>query len=201
MIAAIVLAGGASVRMGTPKALLRFRGTTFLQAILDAGRALGLQPRLVVLGHDADNILSHIELDSDVVVAISQELHAGPIGSIRAGIRQLLNHSVEGALIWHVDRPHIQLDTIRSVIDAFRTRGLPIALPLLAGRRGHPVLFGRSVFEELLAAPNEQGARAVIHAEPSRIAEVPVDDPAVLEDIGTPEAYQELLRRIDGIRE
>ncbi len=70
-------------------------------------------------------------------------------------------------------------------------------VPSYQARRGHPVIFGRAVFEELLAVPDDQGARAVVRSDPSRVAVVPVDDPAVTEDIDTPEAYMELLRRED----
>jgi CTP:molybdopterin cytidylyltransferase MocA len=196
MIAAIIPAGGASERMGKPKALLPYRGRTFLDTILDACRALGLQQRIVVLGYDADNILSGIDL-SEATVLTNPAPESGPIGSIRVGIQAILNHPVEGALVWHVDRPHVAIATIEALLDRFRQEGEPIVVPSYQARRGHPVIFGRAVFEELLAVPDDQGARAVVRSDPSRVAVVPVDDPAVTEDIDTPEAYQELLRRED----
>ncbi len=189
-------AGGASERMGKPKALLPYRGRTFLDTILDACRALGLQQRIVVLGYDADNILSGIDL-SEATVLTNPAPESGPIGSIRVGIQAILNHPVEGALVWHVDRPHVAIATIEALLDRFRQEGEPIVVPSYQARRGHPVIFGRAVFEELLAVPDDQGARAVVRSDPSRVAVVPVDDPAVTEDIDTPEAYQELLRRED----
>jgi CTP:molybdopterin cytidylyltransferase MocA len=196
MIAAIIPAGGASERMGKPKALLPYRGRTFLDTILDACRALGLQQRIDVLGYDADNILSGIDL-SEATVLTNPAPESGPIGSIRVGIQAILNHPVEGALVWHVDRPHVAIATIEALLDRFRQEGEPIVVPSYQARRGHPVIFGRAVFEELLAVPDDQGARAVVRSDPSRVAVVPVDDPAVTEDIDTPEAYQELLRRED----
>jgi CTP:molybdopterin cytidylyltransferase MocA len=196
MIAAIIPAGGASERMGKPKALLPYRGRTFLDTILDACRALGLQQRIVVLGYDADNILSGIDL-SEATVLTNPAPESGPIGSIRVGIQAILNHPVEGALVWHVDRPHVAIATIEALLDRFRQEGEPLVVPSYQARRGHPVIFGRAVFEELLAVPDDQGARAVVRSDPSRVAVVPVDDPAVTEDIDTPEAYQELLRRED----
>lgn len=201
MISAIVLAGGASVRMGTPKALLRFRGTTFLEAILDAAFAVGLSPRVVVLGHDADKVLQGIDL-SDVVVAVSDELDAGPVGSIRAGVDAVLNHAVDAAIIWHVDQPHVRLETVRALVDTFRLERPAITLPTYSGQRGHPILLARSIFEELWGVQADQdGARAVVHADPSRVREVAVTDPAVLEDIDTPAAYQRLLKSVDSVRE
>ena len=196
MIAAIIPAGGASERMGAPKALLPYRGSTFLQTILDACRATGLQQRLVVLGSDADKILAGMDL-GDVTVLRNPLPESGPIGSIRAGVEAVLNHPVEGVLVWHVDRPHVATATIEALLDRFRRGAEPIVVPGYGGRRGHPVVFGRPVFEELLAAPEGEGARAVVRADPSRVAIVPVEDPAVTEDIDTPEAYRDLLRRED----
>jgi molybdenum cofactor cytidylyltransferase len=196
MIAAIIPAGGASERMGSPKALLPYRGRTFLGTILDACGALGLQQRLVVLGYDADNILSGIDL-SEATVLTNPAPERGPIGSIRLGIEAVFNHPVEAALVWHVDRPHVAIATVEALLDRSRQGGEPIVVPSYQARRGHPVIFGRAVFEELLSVPDDQGARAVVRSDPSRVAVVPVDDPAVTEDIDTPEAYKELLRRED----
>ena len=104
---------------------------------------------------------------------------------------------LKAALVWHVDRPHVAVATLAKLIDRFRQGGAAIVLPTLSGQRGHPVMFGREVFDELIETPDEEGARAVVRADPSRVALVPVDDPAVLEDIDTPEAYADLLRRTD----
>ncbi len=196
MIAAIVLAAGTSDRMGKPKAALAFRGTTFLGAILDAARALGLTKRVVVVGPDANNLLGINDL-SDVDVIRNNDLATGPIGSIRLAIRELLNHPVEGLLVWHVDRPHISLATIQALLDRFRVGDAAIVIPTYKGRRGHPVIFSRVVFDELLRAPASEGARRVVRADPARVAEVPVSDRAVLEDINSPQAYQELVRQSD----
>lgn len=196
VIAAIVPAAGASTRMSAPKALLRMRDTTFLGAILEATKALGLSPRVLVVGEDHDNVLAAHALD-DVITVRNPRLESGPIGSIRLAVRQLLNHPVEGALVWHVDRPHVRLTTVAALVDRYRQGGCAIVVPAYEGRRGHPVLFGRAVFEELLAVPDDLGARGVVRADPRRVAAEPVDDPAVLESIDTPEAYEQLLRRID----
>jgi molybdenum cofactor cytidylyltransferase len=85
--------------------------------------------------------------------------------------------------------------TVSTLVSAFLRSGKSIALPIFEGKRGHPVLFGWPVFEELLNAPDSLGARSVVRADPSRVVEVAVSDSAVVEDIDTPEAYQELCRR------
>jgi molybdenum cofactor cytidylyltransferase len=199
MFAAIILAAGASERMGYPKALLPYRGASFLSGILDACYAAGIEKRVVVLGYFADKILREIDL-SDVIVTTSENLEAGPIGSIRAGIRALVNHPVDAALVWPVDRPHVSVATVSALLDRFRAAPAPIVVPTYGGRRGHPVLFGKAVFAELLAAPDAVGAKAVVRKDAGRVVPVPVDDAAVLEDFNTPEDYKDLLRKEDRLR-
>jgi molybdenum cofactor cytidylyltransferase len=89
---------------------------------------------------------------------------------------------------------------VAALVDAFRRTGAPIVVPTFQGRRGHPVLFARSTFAELLDAPDDQGARAVVRKDPGRVTEVPVSDSAVLEDLNTPDDYKALLRREDRVR-
>ena len=199
MFAAIILAAGASERMGYPKALLPYRGAPFLTGILTACYAAGIEKRVVVLGYFADKILQEIDL-SEAIVATSENLEAGPIGSIRAGIRALVNHPVEATIVWPVDRPHVSVDTVSALLDKFREVHGPIVVPTYSGRRGHPVLFGKEVFAELLGAPDAVGAKAVVRKDPNRVIAVPVDDAAVLEDFNTPEDYKGLLRKEDKLR-
>jgi molybdenum cofactor cytidylyltransferase len=137
---------------------------------------------------------------SDVIIAKNEDLEAGPIGSVRAGLAAIAPFPVDAVLVWPVDRPHVAVSTVEALLDAFRATHQPIVVPTHGGRRGHPVLFARRVFAELLGAPNSEGARAVVHRDPTRIAEVAVDDPAVLEDFNTPDDYKKLLRREDEVR-
>jgi molybdenum cofactor cytidylyltransferase len=194
MIALLVLAAGESRRMGYPKPLLRYRGKTFLESILDAASAAGLEKCLIALAPDADNVLQAHQLLSGMVVR-NEAPEAGPIGSIRAGIRAVLNHPVEALLVWPVDHPHVSVSTVQALVARFYQTRAAIVVPVYRGRRGHPVLFSRSVFEELLESSDSEGARAVVRKDPNRVTEVPVGDPAILEGIDTPAQYEALLRR------
>ncbi len=200
MIAATVISAGTSSRMGYPKALLEFRGRTFLETILDAMRAVGVQRRVVVLGPDADKILKHIDL-RDVTVLSTECLEAGPIGSIRAAIREVQAHPVDGLLVWPVDMPQVTIATLETLLEQFRGSDRPIVVPEFEGTRGHPVIFGRTTFQELLEAPDAEGARSVVRADSGRVVTVSVSDPGVVEDLNTPSEYQRLITRHDGIRE
>ncbi|MFC1639838.1 NTP transferase domain-containing protein [Gemmatimonadota bacterium] len=196
MIAATVLAAGASKRMGFPKALLDYRGRTFLQSILDVTEVLGLQ-RLVALGHDADKVLAQHDLHG-VTRVTNQEMAAGPIGSIRASIRAIENHPFDALLVWPVDFPHVAVDTAQALIDRFSEHDMPaIVIPEYEGRGGHPVIFGRSVFDELLSVSESVGAKAVVLADSRRVARISVSDSAVVDRLNTPDAYRDLVRRTD----
>lgn len=190
VIGAIVLAAGASSRMGTAKALLPYRGQTFLEHILATCRLEGLDPRVVALGLDADEIARSMDLSSTTVVR-NPDPATGPLRSLKLAL-SVLNQTVEGALVWHVDRPHVSARTVRALLEAARAGSSPILVPSFSERRGHPTIFMRGVFGELLRTPDEFGARAVVRADPDRVTVVPVDDPAVLADVDTPEDYDVL---------
>jgi len=196
MIAATILSAGASSRMGFPKALLTFHDGTFLQSILDAAAAAGIHRRIVVVGRDADKILAKHDL-REVTVVATEDFDAGPIGSVRAAIREVESHPIDGLLVWPVDMPHVTVATVQALEDGFRESGAAIAVPEFAGKGGHPVIFGRAVFDELLQAPAGEGARAVVRADPSRVLRVSVPDAAVVQDLNTPKEYQTLQRRED----
>lgn len=165
-----------------------------MESVLSASAAAGLEPAVVVLGPDAANVLRSVDLQHAILVR-NDRPETGQIGSIRQGILAVINRPVDGAVVWPVDQPHVQVGTVDRLIEEFRRAHAMIAVPVNAGRRGHPVLFGRDVFQELLDAPEDVGARAVMRAVPARVTEVAVDDAAVLEDIDTPQAYEDLLRR------
>ncbi len=196
MLAAMILAAGESRRMGFPKALLRYRNKSFLESILEATSAAGLEPSVVVLGPDGSKILASVHLRGALEVR-NDHPETGQIGSIKQGVSAIINRPVEAVLVWPVDQPHVLVRTVELLVEEFRRSGMPVVLPVHEGRRGHPVLFGREVFEELLNAPADLGARAVVRAQQQkgRVVEVSVADPAVTDDIDTPEAYEQLVRR------
>jgi molybdenum cofactor cytidylyltransferase len=196
MIAATILSAGASSRMGYPKALLAYHHGTFLQSILDATAAAGIHRRIVVVGPNPDKILEKHDL-RDVTVVTTERFDAGPIGSIRAAIREVQAHPIDGLLVWPVDMPHVTIATVETLVDEFRESAAAIVVPVFEGKGGHPVIFGREVFDELLSAPDQEGARSVVRADPSRVLRVPVADSAVVEDLNTPGQYRSLQRRED----
>lgn len=188
MIAAIVLAAGKSERMmGHPKALLRFRGRTFLEHILEAIADAGISSTTVVVGHHRTEIVSAFQLPS---VVFNPDYEQGMSTSVQAGVRAL-PAGVKGAGIFLVDHPLIDRATITALVAQVKPGG--IVLPTHGGRRGHPVFFSSGLFSEILELRPDQGLNIVVRRDPQRIIEVPASNAGVLHDVDTPEDFEKLL--------
>jgi molybdenum cofactor cytidylyltransferase len=200
MLAGVVLAAGRSARMGYPKALLDFRGAPFVTRILEALEALDLKHRVVVLGPDAP-LIRPLLARHECLIVHTPDVDAGPIASLRAALDTLRSARPGGAVVWPVDFPHVRLATVERLIDVHqRTRPRPpVVVPTFGGRRGHPIIWDQAVFPELETsdAAARAGARAVLRAHEGEAAFVAVDDPAVVDEINTPEDYERLVREIN----
>lgn len=196
-IAAIVLAGGRSARMGSPKALLDFRGQPFVVRILEALTALEVKTRVVVLGPAAPRVRAALA-GQECLIVENQDVEGGPIVSLRAGLRALEAVRPAGVLAWPVDLPHVRVSTVDRLLETFRREDPrpPAVVPSFGERRGHPVLWNSATFDELLTseAAGREGARAVLHAHAAELVTVPVDDPAVIDALNTPADYERLIR-------
>jgi molybdenum cofactor cytidylyltransferase len=191
MIAALILAGGESRRMGSPKALVPYHGLTFVEHLLAATQHARIGITRVVLGARAEEIRAKIPVKESQVV-INEEWERGPLSSIHAGLRSLEGQDVEAALICPVDHPLVTLHLVGAIIAAFDRTGKAIVVPSYRGKRGHPVLFAKSLFAELMSAPIEVGARAVVRAHPQEIEEVPTEEEGVVLNLNDPGALAKL---------
>lgn len=192
MVGAIILAAGESRRMGSSKPLLPFAESNFLGRLLEEFRASKAWPIVVVLGHQADRIQGQIAF-GEARPVVNEDYRQGMLSSIRMGLQELSETSVEAALICPVDHPKVSRMLVDLLIRRFEEAKSPIVLPVVAGRRGHPVLFSRELFKDLMQAPDSVGARQVVWDHADDVLEVALDDPGAVLDVDTPEDYRKLV--------
>ncbi len=190
-IAGIILAAGASSRMGQDKALLRWDDKTFLEHLLAALKAAGTDPVRVVLGGNADQVQKKISFGAGEVV-LNPDWQKGMLSSLVVGLNSL-PADVEAAVVCLVDHPCVSSTLIRALRENFRTGGKLIVVPTYRGRRGHPVLFSATLFDELRAAPLKVGARHVVRRHAGDILELPTKEEGVLLNTNDRAAYEKIL--------
>lgn len=185
MIAAVILSGGSSSRMGSPKALLSYQGRPFLEHLLEVTRHPKIGVRRVVLGAHAEEITRAVALHADEIV-INEEWENGQLSSLHAAMRSL-PAGTEGMLVCPIDHPLISGALVEDLVEAFYAARAPIVVPVYEGRRGHPVLFSAAVYEELEKAPMDVGARAVVWAHTKELLEVGTTEEGCVLNLNDPE--------------
>lgn len=180
----IILAAGESRRMGYPKPLLKIGDRTFIEQIAET--MLAVVPRLViVIGAHGDRVRAAIPNDARIAIVENPNYERGQLSSLKVGLGAL-QPDAAGALVHLGDHPLVKVETFRAVVDSYNQAHEPILVARHDGHRGHPVIFDRAVFYELQAAPEEEGARHVVNANPSRVFCVDLPDPGINLDLDTP---------------
>lgn len=192
MLAAVILSGGESRRMGSPKALLEFQGRPFLEHLLELARHPKIGVTRVVLGATPDAILVKLRLDPATVV-LNPAWEKGQLSSIQAAIRSLPENGTDGMLLCLIDHPLITAALVGDLIDKFYASRKQIIIPVHQGKRGHPVIFSCKLYEELLAAPLETGARAIVWNHPEEVLEVPTAEEGVVLNLNDPQTFRHVL--------
>jgi len=189
MLAAAILAAGESRRMGEPKALLPYRGTTFLGHLIEVTRHPRVGITRIVLGAGAEAIQAKLQIDPATIV-INSEWSKGQLSSIQAAIRSLPAGITEGLILCPVDHPLVSAALVAELITRFDAAKNSIALPTYHGRRGHPVIFPSSMYEELLKASPGVGARQVVWAHADAVVPVPTEEEGVVMNLNDPESLK-----------
>lgn len=184
----MILAAGASQRMGTPKALLAWQGTTLLQFALEQARAAAVDDIVVVLGPATRHLASALQ---DVAVSLNPDPETGRSASIRIG-SEAMSDDVQAVVVQSVDQP-CSADVLTALFSA-ATDGVDIVVPTYGGRRGHPICLAGHLLPELRAVTEEtHGLRAVVRQHAARLVEVPVNSEWVLWNLNDPAAYAAAL--------
>jgi molybdenum cofactor cytidylyltransferase len=194
MIVAVILSAGESSRMGRPKALLPIDGETFIERIVGALKESAVGKVMVILGHNAAEMKRRIE-HLPVEILENANYRLGQLSSLQVAVQRLEGEAdCDGMLVHLVDHPYIAAQLVDAMIDKFFATGKLIIVPRYHGKRGHPVIFSRKLFQELLAAPMDQGAKAVVNAHRGDTLEIDTTDEGITVDIDTPELYRQYVK-------
>jgi molybdenum cofactor cytidylyltransferase len=202
MISAILLAGGESRRMqGDFKPLLKWGSRTVIAACVDNLRRSRVDEIIVVLGHRESEIRARLA-GAGVQFAINQDYRRGMLSSIKTGF-PLVSPRADGVLVALVDQPMVGPEVINPLAISFGDYEKKISVPTYQGRHGHPIIVSREFEDEIMQLDENSpdGLRALLDAHRHEIQEVPVDSPAVLEDIDSPEDYERLSRQVQPLYE
>lgn len=192
MLAAAILAAGESRRMGKPKALLPYRGHTFAEHLVETMKHPRVGIIRIVLGARAEELQVKLNVESGSIV-VNEDWQTGQLSSIQAAIRSLPQGATEGLMICPVDHPLVSPKLVDVLIEAFDSTAKRIVLPTFQGRRGHPVIFHASLYDELLAASVEVGARQVVWAHAEEVLEVPTEEEGVILNLNDPAALRKAM--------
>ncbi len=148
---------------------------------------------MVVVGADSEAIRAGARPRPHVRIVDNPDYERGQLTSLVAGLRAVDSAGASAALVTLVDVPLVSAATVRTLIAVQRERGAPVVRPVSNGRHGHPVIFGRILFEELERADPAQGAKPIVRAHAANMIEVPVKDEGAFTDIDTREDYERFI--------
>lgn len=184
----IILAAGGSRRMGQPKQLLAYHGTTLIGHALQNGLECLCDPVIVVLG--ANHTLIRKSLPEHVAkIVVNDGWESGLSSSIRCGVEALLRDvpNVTAAIISLCDQPHVTKELLDRLVNAHSSQGANIAACSYGGSAGVPALFGRDYFPALFTLAGDSGAKKILAENPKLVHLVPFDEGII--DIDTPADY------------
>jgi molybdenum cofactor cytidylyltransferase len=178
---AIILAGGESKRMKTPKLLLPFRGKTMIESVIENVTSSKVDNTMVVLGSVSELILEIIT-GLKVNHCYNDNYKEGMLSSVKCGFRNL-PPDLQAVLVFQGDQPLIPPQTVNDVINSWRMSGKGIVIPVSSGKRGHPILIDRKYRDEVEKLRED-------------VLEVEVNTSVILRDIDTPEDYINEINQI-----
>ena len=181
--------------MGRAKATLPLDATdTFLTRIVRTFLEAGVDDVVVVVGHEADAIVSSFSASGlPARFIVNHDYDRGQWSSLVAGLGVVDRPGVSATLMTLVDVPLVTADTVRAVLACYRRTHAPVVRPTAGSRHGHPLLVDRSLFAELRAADPAEGAKPVIRAHASAAGDIAIADEGAFRDIDTEEDYLRMI--------
>lgn len=196
-VGGVILAAGASSRMGRPKGALPLNpeGETVIQRVVRVMFEAGVPRVVVVVGAHPGVADSLDRADRRLGIVHHPDWAEGQLSSLQCGLRALRQDgAVEGAIVTLVDVPLVRPETVVQLLKAWQRTGAPIVRPMCGDSHGHPVLFDAAVLPDLLAADPQYGAKPVLRAHEPQIVNVLVEDAGAFFDLDTPDDYARALR-------
>lgn len=198
-ISGIILAAGLSTRIGEPKQLLPFESSTIIESVIDNLLGSKFDEVVVVIGHEAERIRSHIQ-NKPVKIVFNPDYRNGMLTSAQCGVRSI-SDSADAFALTLVDQPFITSNLINLVVDTHAETDRGITLPSYDNRRGHPVIFDRRYAADILALqPENGGVRSLFRKYAHDIHYVVVDTDRVIRDIDYRKDYLDAINEARSCR-
>jgi len=191
MIWAMILAAGESKRMGKPKLLLPYGEKTIIETIVKTVVSSNVENTLVILGSDREKIEEKIK-NFPVKIVYNRDFRSGMLSSVQCGFKAVPEET-RAVLVVLGDQPKISADVINKLIDAYKSTGKGIVLPVYKKERGHPVLIDAKYGEEVENLSPEVGLRGTVYNHPEDILEVDIETPSIFQDIDDESDYKREL--------
>ena len=189
-VAAVVLAGGESRRMGVPKMTLPWGERTVVSQVVSVVRAAGVGEIIVVTGGLAASVRDALAGEAVTLVHNAQYKDGEMLSSVRCGLSAAVHGQAEAALIVLGDQPQIQVDVVRHLLRRWQETDAEIVMPSYQMRRGHPWLLTRSLWQEVLSLKAGETLRDFLNVHQGDIVYQVVENDSILQDLDTPESYE-----------
>ncbi len=193
-VAGVVLAAGLSSRMGLNKMLLELGGRTLVRRAVTTAFSAGLDPVLVVLGHESDRVRAELS-GLPYTAVLNSDYARGMNTSLRAGIAALPDDAA-GAVVLLGDMPLVEASMVRALLTAFRRSGPTLALSSYGGVVAPPILYGRALFPDLRALEAESCGKSVVRSHRAEAVELQWP-PERLTDLDSPEDVERIRARLE----
>jgi len=195
MIGAVVLAAGESERMGKNKLLLEFEGKKVIELVIDALRGV-VDDIIVVLGHKPERLIPILK-GHGVRWTVNENYREGMTSSFKKGLRETKDS--EAVFLVLGDQPSINRNFLIGMIWAWKEKGAKIVSPVYKGKKGHPVLFDKRLFDEIMTLQKGEIIRNIIHRHSDELHLIEAEEWAVM-DMDTPEGFNKMKRYIKAYR-
>lgn len=193
MIAAVILAAGASSRMGEFKPLLPLAGKPVIEYGVRCFRQAGIRDIVVVAGHRAAELIPVLER-LKIRWVVNEHIDSGMLSSVRLGI-QALPRTVDAFFLLPADIPLVRSRSLRCLVKTYRSAPATVLYPVFDGKRGHPPLLSAGLIPEIAAADDTGGLRQILHSHDTESRELSLIDESILLDMDRPEDYERITLR------